>query len=160
LTVEQLNAIELLVQGRTDQETADAVGVHRVTVTKWRNYDVHFEAELNRRRRQIWNSSTERLRALLPLAIEALEKELVEGNGRSHTALSLIKMSGLLQAGKERTTLDSCYIGAESPEMIVDGAARARRPNPLADLIGDESVTEAERHAVIADLESKLAAPP
>lgn len=37
LTIEQRNAIDLLVTGKTDTETADSVGVHRVTVTKWRN---------------------------------------------------------------------------------------------------------------------------
>ena len=65
-TVEQLNAIDHLVHGATDQETAEAVGVHRVTVTRWRNYDVVFQAELNRRRREVWQVSTDRLRALLP----------------------------------------------------------------------------------------------
>jgi transposase len=39
LTIEQRNAIDLLVTGKTDTETAEAVGVHRVTVTKWRNAD-------------------------------------------------------------------------------------------------------------------------
>ena len=33
LSVEQLNAIDILVQGRTDQETAETVGVARETVT-------------------------------------------------------------------------------------------------------------------------------
>ena len=37
LSVEQLNAIDILVQGRTDQETAETVGVARETVTRWRN---------------------------------------------------------------------------------------------------------------------------
>ena len=32
LSVEQLNAIDVLVQGRTDQETAETVGVARETV--------------------------------------------------------------------------------------------------------------------------------
>jgi FixJ family two-component response regulator len=34
LTTRQKNAIDLLVRGTTDEETAGAVGVHRVTVTK------------------------------------------------------------------------------------------------------------------------------
>ncbi len=32
LSVEQLNAIDVLVQGKTDQETAETVGVARETV--------------------------------------------------------------------------------------------------------------------------------
>ncbi|MBT2575197.1 hypothetical protein J7E26_14805 [Bacillus sp. ISL-51] len=31
--------------------------MNRVTVTKWRNYDLHFRAELNKRRKEIWGSS-------------------------------------------------------------------------------------------------------
>ena len=34
LSVEQLNAIDVLVQGRTDQETAEVVGVAGETVTR------------------------------------------------------------------------------------------------------------------------------
>jgi hypothetical protein len=66
LSIEQRNAIDLLVQGKSDQETADAVGVNRVTVTKWRNYDPWFQAELNQRRQDGWGGSVDRLRGLLP----------------------------------------------------------------------------------------------
>ena len=38
LTIAQLNAIDLLVGGKTDKEVAGALGVHRVTVTPWRLY--------------------------------------------------------------------------------------------------------------------------
>lgn len=39
LSVKQENAIDMLVTGGTDSEVAAAVGVHRVTVTRWRLYD-------------------------------------------------------------------------------------------------------------------------
>ena len=64
LSVEQLNAIDILVQGRTDQETAETIGVARETVTRWRNDNPHFAAQLNRQRRLIWGNSHDRLRAL------------------------------------------------------------------------------------------------
>ena len=35
LTPEQLNAIDLLILGKTDREVSDIVGVRRETVTKW-----------------------------------------------------------------------------------------------------------------------------
>ena len=54
LSVEQLNAIDVLVQGKTDQETAQAVGVTRETVNRWRNDNPHFAAELNKQRKLIW----------------------------------------------------------------------------------------------------------
>ena len=73
LSVEQLNAIDVLVQGRTDQETAETVGVARETVTRWRNDNPHFTAELNRQRRLIWGDSHDRLRALAGKAVDTLE---------------------------------------------------------------------------------------
>jgi hypothetical protein len=98
LTIEQRNAIDLLVTGKTDTETADAVGVHRVTVTKWRNGDPWFQAELNRRRQEIWAAAGERLRALLPKAIDALEGDLSNTDSRLTAALHVIKLAGLTNA--------------------------------------------------------------
>lgn len=91
LTIEQFNAIDLLVLGKTDQDVADKVGVNRVTVTKWRNYDIYFQAELNKRRKEIWNSSIDRMRALLPKAMERLEQEVDSEHGWK-IALELIKL--------------------------------------------------------------------
>jgi len=93
LTIQQLNAIDLLVTGKTDQAVADAVGVARVTVTCWRLYDPHFEAELNRRRKEVWGASADRIRALLPKAFDVLEKAIDEGSYQA--ALALIKLAGL-----------------------------------------------------------------
>jgi hypothetical protein len=81
LTIEQLNAIDLLITGKTDQEVADEVRVNRVTVTKWRNYDIYFQAELNKRRKGIWSASLDKMRALVPKAMERLEKEIDNENG-------------------------------------------------------------------------------
>jgi len=47
LSQEQMNAIEHLLQGRSDRAAAEAVGVSRQTVWGWRNNDVLFIAELN-----------------------------------------------------------------------------------------------------------------
>ena len=80
--MEQLNAIDVLVQGRTDQETAETVGVARETVTRWRNDNPHFTAELNRQRRLIWGDSHDRLRALASKAVDTIEVALDEGDSR------------------------------------------------------------------------------
>ncbi len=93
LSVEQLNAIDILVQGRTDQETAETVGVARETVTRWRNDNPHFTAELNRQRRLIWSDSHDRLRALAGKAVDVLETSLEEGDSR--VAVEVLKAVGL-----------------------------------------------------------------
>ena len=93
LSVEQLNAIDVLVQGRTYQETAETVGVARETVTRWRNDNPHFTAELNRQRRLIWSDSHDRLRALASKAVDTLETSLDEGDSR--VAVEVLKAIGL-----------------------------------------------------------------
>lgn len=93
LTIEQLNAIDLLITGKTDQAVADAVGVSRPTVTSWRLYDAYFQAELNQRRKEVWGASADRIRALLPKALDTLEKAIDEGSYQA--ALAVVKMAGL-----------------------------------------------------------------
>jgi hypothetical protein len=46
------------------------VGVARETVTRWRNDNPHFAAQLNRQRRLIWSDSHDRLRALASKAVD------------------------------------------------------------------------------------------
>ena len=97
LSMEQLNAIDILVQGRTDQETAETVGVARETVTRWRNDNPHFTAELNRQRRLIWGDSHDRLRALASKAVDTLETSLDEGDSR--VALEVIQGDRTIRTG-------------------------------------------------------------
>ena len=89
LTVKQENAIDMFVAGATDAEVAQAVGVNRVTVSRWRLYNPYFQAELNTRRQAIWGSAVDRLRALLPRAVDALESELDGGRNRVRAAVSI-----------------------------------------------------------------------
>jgi hypothetical protein len=65
LTIQQQNAIDLLVTGKTDQAVADAVGVTRPTVTCWRLYDPHFEAALNQRRKEVWGAGKSNRRGFI-----------------------------------------------------------------------------------------------
>ena len=93
MSVEQLNAIDVLVQGRTDQETAETVGVARETVTRWRNDNPHFAAQLNRQRRLIWGNSHDRLWALASKAVDTLDTALQNGDARA--AVEVLKAVGL-----------------------------------------------------------------
>ncbi len=76
LSVEQENAIDLLLEGKPDREVAEAVGVTRQTVCDWRNHHAAFVAELNSRRKDVWGGQVERLRALVGRAVEVLEADL------------------------------------------------------------------------------------
>ena len=79
-TLPQLSAIDLLAAGKTDQEVADLLKLHRTTVTKWRLYDPVFQAALNRRRAEVWGAAADRLRSLIPRALDALAAVLEDAS--------------------------------------------------------------------------------
>ena len=60
LTPKQQAAIDLLLSGKNDRETAEAVGAHRTTISRWRLHDLAFVDELNRRRREVYGAAGRR----------------------------------------------------------------------------------------------------
>lgn len=114
LNIEQLNAIDLLVTGKTDQEVADLVGVSRSTVTGWRLYNPTFAAELNKRRKEVWGAAGDRLRTLLLKAFDVVESALNAGDVKA--ALEFLKVAGV-----NNIKLDN--IGPEEPEEIIKAEA-------------------------------------
>jgi hypothetical protein len=95
LTLAQQNAVDLLAGGKNDTETAKALGLNRVTVTRWRLYSPEFRAALADRRAAVWGASADRLRALLPRAIDTLAEALGRP-GQVKTALAVLKLAGSL----------------------------------------------------------------
>ncbi|MFU1991976.1 hypothetical protein [Priestia megaterium] len=141
LTIHQLNAIDLLVTGKTDKEVADLVAVNRVTVTKWRNYDVYFQAELNKRRKEVWNTSIDRIRNLVPKAIERLEKE-IEADNNWKVALEIVKIAGI-------SSNDMKHVGKDDPNQLLTEIAQQKTMNELisatSNYSNEELLLELER---------------
>jgi hypothetical protein len=140
LTIKQQNALDLLVLGETDAATAQAVGVNRVTVTKWRNYDPHFQAELNRRRQELWGAAVDRLRSLLPLAIDTLEHELHHGKQRGRVAIDVLRLAGLDRSGATESSLETYGVGSHDADRIIDSLARRQRTDRLDVLLHGDPV--------------------
>jgi len=72
LTPAQLLALGELVAGQTDGKAAEAAEVDAAQVRTWRDFDPLFAAALNRQRAGQWEEQSDRLRALIPRAIDAL----------------------------------------------------------------------------------------
>ena len=125
LSIDQQNAIDLLVQGKTDQETADEAGVHRVTVTKWRNYHPAFQAALNQRRKDLWAESVDQLRGLLPKALQVLANKLDDDKASVQAALAILKLSGLGRDGK--SSLGEYLVGETESRSVVEQLVERRR---------------------------------
>ena len=66
LSPQQERAIDLLTTGVRAREVARELNVSRTTLWRWRTDDARFTAALNERRRELWDASTEHLRALVP----------------------------------------------------------------------------------------------
>jgi len=76
LSIEQQNAIDHLLQGKSDRAVAAEVGVSRTTVWEWRNHDPLFIAELNRERSELWMEARGRLKLMANRALDVLEEQL------------------------------------------------------------------------------------
>jgi hypothetical protein len=117
LNVTQLNAIDALILGKTDQETADAVGVSRETIWGWRHEHPVFMATLAERRAEIWRGPQERLRSLLAKAVENIAG-LVEV-GDYEASIALLKITSMY-GGLNNVP------GEADPEKLIKAQAEAR----------------------------------
>ncbi|MEW6573488.1 MAG: hypothetical protein AB1374_07635 [Bacillota bacterium] len=129
LSIEQMNAIDLLILGTGDKETAGAVGVHRSTVWEWRTQSPLFIAELNRRRNEVWRRGADKLRALIPKALAVLEEELAnpDNKDRGKVALEILRLAGIEEA-------DVRKIGPEDPDAIAYEMLRNGQRPPVSRL--------------------------
>jgi DNA-binding CsgD family transcriptional regulator len=93
LTPEQLSAIDLLIQGKSDQEVADTIGKARETVWRWKNNVPFFMATLEARRQEVFGVAVQRLRNLLDKAIDNIAKDIEDGDVKS--SFELVKATGL-----------------------------------------------------------------
>ena len=96
LTPEQLNAIDLLIFGKTDKEVAETIGVGRNTISKWYK-NAFFIAELNARREELWKDSKNRLKALVHEAVNVLSSGLQSSDEKVAvtSAVHILKTVGL-----------------------------------------------------------------
>ena len=93
LSSAQLAGLDLLLVGKTDQETANTLGITRETVWSWRREHPIFMSELQKRRAEVWGSAGERLRSLMQKAIDNIAA-LVE-SGDFDASLAVLKITGL-----------------------------------------------------------------
>lgn len=97
LTAEQSTAVDLLASGKTVSETARALEVAVQTVSEWYRSHPGVQAELNACRQDLWTGTTDRLRALLPKALEVLAEEL-KGENRLQADVHVLKACRLYGA--------------------------------------------------------------
>ena len=118
LTPEQLNAVDLLATGQTDAAVAEAVGVHRASISRWRS-SPSFTAALNRRRADLFASATDHLRDIVPKALAVIAAAL-DGDDEERklsAAFELLKRVDLSAGG---------CIGPTDSRDVVEAEVRRR----------------------------------
>jgi hypothetical protein len=138
LTLAQQSAVDLLVAGKNDTETAAALNLHRVTVTRWRLYSPEFRAALADRRAAVWGAAADRLRSLLPRALDALAKAL--DAGELEVAIAVLKLAGPLPLVPTDPTDPDEYVRRQ----VEQERERVRDRDDLMD--GIRGLPETERH--------------
>lgn len=150
LTPEQLNAIDLLIFGKTDKEVAETLGIGRNTISKWYK-NAFFIAELNSRREALWKDSKLRLKSLVTEAVNVLTNGLHSSDEKIAitSAVHILKTVGLYGEVKQD-------FGPTFPEEAVwKQAVSKRRDTYLAirpDAFSDISVRN--RFRVVAEEET------
>jgi hypothetical protein len=118
LSIEQQNAIDLLILGKSDKEVAEAVGINRTTIWEWRTAHPIFMATLERRRAEVWRQPQERLRSLLSKAVENLGQAVESGDLK--ISIELLKAVGMYGDG----TMNA--IGEQDPDKMIRQQAEAQ----------------------------------
>ena len=133
----QVTAIGELMSGGDHQQAADAAGVHRVTVSKWVNHHPEFQAELNRRRKELLDQRADRIRLMDEIALEHLHKRIEKGDDDAiktwikARSLGRIDTSGVGPLDSEGILAEETHrrAKAENRDLFQDqGAMPGRQP--------------------------------
>jgi len=128
LSIEQQNAIEHLLQGKSDRATAEAAGVSRQTVWEWRNHDPLFIAELNRQRYELWSEAKARMKSLANRALDVVELQLGSGDPKAALAAARYVLQGTQLLGDT----DLPIKGPTTPEGVILEELRREARKELA----------------------------
>ena len=149
LSQEQMNAVEHLLQGKSDRAVAEAVGVSRQTVWEWRNNDPLFIAELNRQRSAMWWEARERLKSLANRALDVVELHLNSGDPKASLAAAKYVLQGTRLLGDTDlpmsgpTTPEGVIMAKLRNEARIELEADGKHIDPLkVDLFGIEDEVE------------------
>jgi transposase len=120
LTPQQAVAVDTLVTGSTVTEAAETVKVSRQTVSGWLHHDAAFQAALNARRQELWTGHVERLRSLVPKAMDALEVGVTDEKQGVVAAVHILKAVGLygLAAPSGSIHVDEIESAERTREMV------------------------------------------
>ena len=102
LNDDQVRAIPLIIEGKTDAQVGDILGKRRETINRWRNQDKHFVKELQAAREAYLDAQITALSATTPKVITVLQ-DLLDSEDekiRMQAATHLLKVTALSERMK------------------------------------------------------------
>ena len=111
LTEKQHLAIKEILNGKTDSEVAETVGVTRKTINQWRNNNPFFMAELGAQRKKAWEIFMDEYRELLTSSFQTVKTAIKDGDVK--TAIWFMESAGVDAVIRK-------HIGMEAPEGLDD----------------------------------------
>ena len=102
LSDDQVRAIPLIIEGKTDAQVGEALGKRRETINRWRNQDEHFIKELQVAREAYLDAQITALSATTPKVITVLQ-DLLDSEDekiRMQAATHLLKVTALSERMK------------------------------------------------------------
>ena len=146
LTIEQENAIDLLLTGKSDREIGELVGCHRMTVQTWRTSHPLFMATLAQRRETLFAGAVDRLRSLLSKATDNIAKAIEDGDVTA--SFALLKATGVHGFCPPTGEMDVQKI---CDDLVQRRVAQEKIPGKLDDVLIklDDNPVRREREAEI-----------
>lgn len=146
----QQRAILALATGATDRKAAEAAGVARETVSRWRNHDPVFRAALDQARAAIWRANVEALEALGTDAVAVLRAALSLWNDqlRVRTAMYIADITGLAAAAGLRAATSRVAAEPSTTVIATLAAPAGADGNGDRDLAREATALIAESRAV------------
>jgi hypothetical protein len=142
LSPAQALAVAALASGQTQEEAAEAAGVHRVSVTRWANHHPAFRAELNRLRAEAAAEVRARVVRVTTLAVDVVEQALSAGS--EDAAFRWLRLVPV-------TTASAVPAAPTESSDVVEGVRQSMRDRLSAMLMADSERTTEEAERLILD---------
>jgi hypothetical protein len=157
LSPKQLEAINLLYTGKTKVATAEAIKVHRVTLSNWFRKDPRFRAELNRRLHDRAEATRVRVQSLVETSLDVLEESITRDRDPKAAGafLRLVGSQGFLGAPPagpatfEEAALQMVIDDEHQNTLLKVVRAKTEPPRPrpnLVDTIASRTGETARQH--------------
>lgn len=153
LTEQQAHAAALVAEGKPLGDVAEAIGTDEAAVSEWREDNPAFIAEVNTRRREAWATAQDRLRALVPQALDALAQAVEAGDLKA--SVEVLKAAGVYgKASAPGGETDPELLQVQQAEAWAKAEYAKQGPKDLLGMVHAEEDRAELVHRRLAELRS------